>query len=82
MVGIPGEMFAETGNAILGSLPRPAVVVGYANGYLGYLVPRSEAQSDSYESQIALVEADEVARLRDASVSCGLAVSRDSLSPD
>jgi hypothetical protein len=41
IVAVPGELFLELGEAIRSSSATPLIVVGYANGYLGYLPTRN-----------------------------------------
>jgi hypothetical protein len=44
LVAVPGELFLELGEAIRSSSANPAnpvIVLGYANGYLGYLPTRN-----------------------------------------
>jgi len=51
LVGIPGEPFAELGVALKqqSAAPGAALCVGYANDYLGYIVPRSAWELGGYE---------------------------------
>lgn len=48
--GLPGEFFGQRGNELCRSArPRTGFIVGYANGYCGYVVPPKEAQKGGYE---------------------------------
>ena len=52
LMGIPGEPFAEIGLAIKGGWPKNQVmVVGYANGSLGYLPTFDAHQEGRYEAE-------------------------------
>lgn len=56
VVGVPGELFNELGAQIKRSTERFTVVVaGYANDYVGYLVPREAYDRLSYESAVTVV---------------------------
>jgi hypothetical protein len=56
VVGVPGELFNELGAQIKRSTERLTVVVaGYANDYVGYLVPREAYDRLSYESAVTVV---------------------------
>jgi hypothetical protein len=57
LVAVPGELFLSLGDRIRADARRPdqTVVIGYANGYLGYL-PTSEAFADpDYEVLVSPV---------------------------
>jgi neutral ceramidase len=50
IAGIPGELFCRMGMAIRGlARPLTGVPVGYANGYIGYIVPPEEWAKGGYE---------------------------------
>jgi hypothetical protein len=50
-VHVPVELFASVGAAIRDASPFPETrVVGYADGYSGYLVDAAAAESGSYEA--------------------------------
>ncbi len=54
IVGIPGELFSEHGIRIKESCwPRPVVVVGHANGMIGYLPTIEAFQRGGYETTFA-----------------------------
>lgn len=57
LVAIGGEPFLALGQAIRAAAPRPhhTVVLGYANGYVGYLPDTGGAGCDGYESVISPV---------------------------
>lgn len=51
LVGIPGELFVELGLAIKAQSPFPrTLVLGMANGSVGYLPTREACESGGYES--------------------------------
>jgi hypothetical protein len=50
LVAIPGELFASLGDRIVRSVPGPALVLGYANGYVGYLVDDAAHAAGTYEA--------------------------------
>lgn len=50
-VGVPGELFTCLGQDIRrAGAPRPTWVVGYANGYLGYIAPEEAHVLGGYET--------------------------------
>ena len=51
LLAIPGELFLELGEDIRRRAPDTdgAIVLGYANGYLGYLPTRAAFEKLSYE---------------------------------
>lgn len=50
LVAIPGELFASLGERIVQAAPGPALVLGYANGYVGYLVDEVAEAAGTYEA--------------------------------
>lgn len=50
LVAVPGELFASLGARIVESAPGPALVLGYANGYAGYLVDDAAEAAGTYEA--------------------------------
>jgi hypothetical protein len=50
LVAIPGELFASLGARIVQAAPGPVFVLGYANGYVGYLVDREAEAASTYEA--------------------------------
>lgn len=57
VLGVPGEVFSEVGREICGS--QPTLLVGYANDYVGYLVPPGAAPG--YESLMSFVTEESAA---------------------
>ena len=59
LVGIPGELFVEYGlelkRRIRQDVGLPAMVVGYANDYIGYIVTPRAVATGGYEQAIARV---------------------------
>jgi Neutral/alkaline non-lysosomal ceramidase, N-terminal len=50
LVAVPGELFASLGARIAAASPSPALVLGYANGYVGYLVDEAAHAAGTYEA--------------------------------
>lgn len=50
LVAVPGELFASLGWQIAESAQGPALVLGYANGYVGYLVDDAAHEAGTYEA--------------------------------
>lgn len=59
LVGIPGELFVEYGleikDRIFQQTGMPGMLVGYANGYIGYIVTPRARHTGGYESAISRV---------------------------
>lgn len=59
MIGIPGEMFVEYGlemkQRVRQTVDRDAIIVGYANDYIGYIVTPRAVATGGYEQAIARV---------------------------
>jgi neutral/alkaline ceramidase-like enzyme len=54
LIALPGEFFAESGQRLRERSPFPiTVVIGYANGCLGYLPPASAFEEGGYETQLS-----------------------------
>ena len=49
LVAVPGELFASLGQRIVAASP-PALVLGYANGYVGYLADEPAYEAGTYEA--------------------------------
>jgi hypothetical protein len=64
ILGVPGELFSEVGSGICARRPRPALLMGYANDYVGYLVP--PAHPGGYETLISLVTDSSAAEIAEA----------------
>ena len=50
LVAIPGELFASLGARITNAAPGPALILGYANGYVGYLPDAAAYEAATYEA--------------------------------
>jgi hypothetical protein len=50
LVAVPGELFASLGSRIAAASGGPTLVLGYANGYVGYLTDGSAHESQTYEA--------------------------------
>ncbi len=68
IVGAPGELFSSAARWLRRRLGESALVIGYANDYLGYLIPEQEAAAGGYESLIAMVDPACEATIRDGLV--------------
>lgn len=63
IVAVPGELYLELGERLRLTAGPKTIVLGYANGYVGYLPPTAAFGSDDYEPRIALVAPGEAERL-------------------
>ena len=61
LVTVPGELFTASGLEIARGVRAETIVMGYANGYLGYFVPAGE--EGGYEAGAAIVSPTGVATL-------------------
>jgi len=50
LIAIPGELFASLGARIVEAAPGPTLVLGYTNGYAGYLSDAAAYEIGSYEA--------------------------------
>ncbi|HEY7031508.1 MAG TPA: hypothetical protein VH482_09290, partial [Thermomicrobiales bacterium] len=50
LVAVPGELFASLGARIATASPSPTRVLGYANGYAGYLADEAAYAAGTYEA--------------------------------
>jgi neutral ceramidase len=50
LVAVPGELFAALGARIAEGSPSPTLVLGYANGYVGYLADEAAYEAGTYEA--------------------------------
>jgi hypothetical protein len=54
LVALPGEFFAESGLRLRARSPFPeTLVIGYANGCLGYVPPASAFEAGGYETRLS-----------------------------
>lgn len=65
VLGVPGELFSSVGGQVCAARPRPTLLIGYANDYLGYLVPPRAAAGGEYEALLAVVDSTSAATLAD-----------------
>ena len=67
LAAVPGELYLGLGERLVQGAGEGTIVVGYANGYVGYLPPAEAYAGDDYEPRIASVAAGQaeaiVARL-------------------
>ena len=66
LVAVPGEFFASLGASVVAASPSPTLVLGYANGYVGYLPDHAAYASGTYEalaSPFAAGAGEHVARI-------------------
>ncbi|PZF79870.1 hypothetical protein [Jiangella anatolica] len=73
LVAIPGELFLELGEAIRAGAGLDVIVVGYANGYLGYLPSRGT--SPTYETLVSPVRLGSGEQVVDAAVDAARSVT-------
>jgi hypothetical protein len=50
LVAVPGELFSSLGSRIEGESAGTTLILGYANGYVGYLTDISAHESETYEA--------------------------------
>lgn len=50
LVAVPGELFASLGASIVAASTSPTLVLGYANGYVGYLPDQAAYADGTYEA--------------------------------
>ena len=50
LVAVPGELFSSLGRRIKGESAGTTLILGYANGYVGYLTDISAHDSETYEA--------------------------------
>jgi hypothetical protein len=50
LVGVPGELFASFGEQIAAAAEEPTLVLGYTNGYVGYLADGDAFAAGTYEA--------------------------------
>ncbi|RLG41184.1 MAG: hypothetical protein DRO05_04645 [Thermoproteota archaeon] len=59
-LGVPGELSSKIAINIKREAPvnTNVIIVGFANGYLGYILPREEYEKESYEALMSLLDID------------------------
>lgn len=62
---LPGEAMTRTGQELKAALGEPCIVLGYANDYVGYLVPAADEAQGGYEAGASFLAAEGVDLLRD-----------------
>lgn len=55
-LAIPGELYFETGQAIINIFDDPILIAGNTNDHLGYIVPNHYYEEGYYESYMTLLE--------------------------
>jgi hypothetical protein len=75
LVAIPGELFLELGESIRAAAGSNVVVLGYTNGYLGYLPNRSAPPT--YETLVSPVRVGSGEDVVDAAVRVAVSVQRE-----
>jgi hypothetical protein len=69
LVGLPGESFMDTGEAIRSHFPgSPVVTLTEVNGDIGYLPPAQEFPGGAYEVTCSIIAPQAEARVREAGV--------------
>lgn len=76
LVAVPGELFASLGSSIVAASTSPTLVLGYANGYVGYLPDQPAYAAGTYEALASPFDAgagERVAEIASDLVRCILA---------
>ncbi|RIQ16270.1 hypothetical protein DY240_22970, partial [Jiangella rhizosphaerae] len=73
LVAVPGELFLGLGEAIRAAAGPDVIVVGYANGYLGYLPARRTPPT--YETLVSPVRPGSAEQVVDAAVEVARSVT-------
>ena len=74
-IAIPAELFLRLGESIRDALaPASVFVIGYANGYLGYLPDRSSFNAPTYETYASPVPQGSGERVADEAILIGRAL--------
>ena len=69
VLGLPGECFVETGEAIQAAAGVPHLFVAcYANHYVGYFVPRAAFDAGGYEPGVTMLDETAEETLRAAAI--------------
>lgn len=69
ILGLPGEFFVETGRAIEEAAGLPHLILsGYANHYVGYVVPPEAYEQGGYEAGVTLFASEAEGMVREAAV--------------
>jgi hypothetical protein len=66
LVAVPGELFASLGHHIEAASAAPTLILGYANGYVGYLTDVSAHESQTYEALASPFDPGSGERVADA----------------
>jgi len=66
LVAVPGELFASLGSRIDGASAGQTLILGYANGYAGYLTDISAYASQTYEALASPFDVEAGERVADA----------------
>jgi hypothetical protein len=68
LIAVPGELFASLGARIVAATYGPALIVGYANGYVGYLADEEAHAKGTYEALASPFAADAGERVVEAAI--------------
>lgn len=68
IAALPGEFFVETGEAIRRSTPGDVFIAGYANDYIGYVIPEDAYAKGGYESGVTFCAEGAESIIRDAAI--------------
>ncbi len=68
LLNFPGELFSTVTRGLEDAADGPAVVVSFADGIAGYLVPQDDLVQGGYESTWALFTPESISRLRTAAL--------------
>jgi hypothetical protein len=66
VVAVPGELFASLGSRIDSAYGGQMLILGYTNGYVGYLTDISAHESQTYEALASPFDREAGERVADA----------------
>lgn len=68
LLGVPAELFSSFGQQITASSTEPALVLGYTNGYIGYLADHLAHEMETYEALASPYGPEDGERMSNAAV--------------
>jgi hypothetical protein len=69
LVALPGEFFAETGEAVRAAASRDVLIAGYANDYVGYVPPAHAYEEGGYETGVTFYAPEAESIIRESAIS-------------
>ncbi|HUF54193.1 MAG TPA: neutral/alkaline non-lysosomal ceramidase N-terminal domain-containing protein [Dehalococcoidia bacterium] len=69
VVALPGEFLTETGEAVRAAVDGDVVVAGYANDYVGYVVPEHSYDEGGYEPGVTFYAPEAESIIRESAIS-------------